>query len=45
MEKRKVMLGESGFEYVEVLQGLTVGEKVIISDMGRYRDKEVLYVR
>ena len=45
VEKRKVMLGESGFEYVEVLQGLTVGEKVIISDMGRYRDKEVLYVR
>ena len=39
------MLGESGFEYVEVLQGLTVGEKVIISDMGKYRDKEVLYVR
>ena len=45
VEKRKVMLGESGFEYVEVLQGLTGGEKVIISDMGRYRDKEVLYVR
>ena len=45
VEKRKVMLGASGFEYVEVLQGLTVGEKVIISDMGRYRDKEVLYVR
>ena len=45
VEKRKVMLGESGFEYVEVLQGLTVGEKVIISDMGKYRDKEVLYVK
>ena len=45
VEKRKGMLGESGFEYVEVLQGLTGGEKVIISDMGRYRDKEVLYVR
>ena len=26
VEKRKVMLGESGFEYVEVLQGLTGGD-------------------
>ncbi|MBC5620441.1 efflux RND transporter periplasmic adaptor subunit [Butyricimonas hominis] len=44
-EKRKVVLGESGFEHVEVVQGLTSGEKVILSDMGRYRDKEVLYIK
>lgn len=44
-EKRKVVLGESGFEHVEVVQGLTTGEKVILSDMGRYRDKEVLHIR
>lgn len=39
------MLGECGFEYVEVLQGLTVGEKVIISDMGKYKDKKILYIK
>lgn len=44
-EKRKVVLGESGFEHVEVVQGLATGEKVILSDMGRYRDKEVLHIR
>lgn len=44
-EKRKVVLGESGFEHVEVVQGLATGEKVILSDMGRYRDKEVLHIK
>jgi hypothetical protein len=27
------------------VQGLAPGEKVILSDMGRYRDKEVLHIR
>ena len=44
-EKRKVVLGESGFEHVEVVQGLATGEKVILSEVGRYRDKEVLHIK
>lgn len=33
--KRKVRLGESNFEYVEVLSGLQEGDKVIVSDMNQ----------
>lgn len=45
IRKRKVGLGEGGFEYVEVLYGLEIGEEVVISEMGRYRDKEVLSIK
>lgn len=44
-EKRKVVLGEGGFECVEVVNGLSAGEKVILSDMGKHRDKEVLHIK
>jgi len=43
--KRKVVLGESGFEYVEVVSGLEEGEEVVVSDMGRYREREVLTIK
>jgi HlyD family secretion protein len=43
-EKRKIKLGECSFEYVEVVSGLEVGEKVIISDMNRYKDKQKLKI-
>ncbi|WP_029906567.1 efflux RND transporter periplasmic adaptor subunit [Prevotella sp. 10(H)] len=44
-ENRKVKLGESSFEYVEVLNGLGVGEKVIISDMSEYKGKKTLKIK
>ena len=31
--KRKVQLGDSNFEYVEVISGLKPGDKVVVSDM------------
>jgi HlyD family secretion protein len=40
--KRKVRLGESGYDYVEVKEGLTEGETVITSDMNRFTDKNKL---
>jgi HlyD family secretion protein len=40
--KRKVTLGESSYDYVEVKDGLLEGETVIISDMNRFSDKEKL---
>lgn len=43
-EKRKVKLGESSFEYVEVVNGLNEGDKVIISDMNQYRNKKELKI-
>lgn len=43
-EKRKVKLGESSFEYVEVVNGLNEGDKVIVSDMNQYRNKKELKI-
>jgi len=37
--KRKVMLGESNFEYVEVVSGLQQGDEVVVSDMTDYVQK------
>jgi len=42
--KRKVMLGESNFEYVEVVSGLKSGDEVIVSDMSDYKDKNKLKI-
>ncbi|MDR0545972.1 MAG: HlyD family efflux transporter periplasmic adaptor subunit [Dysgonamonadaceae bacterium] len=43
--KRKVTLGESSYNYVEVKDGLSEGEIVITSDMSRYAGKKKLKVR
>lgn len=43
--KRKVQLGDSNFEYVEVLSGLKQGEKVVVSDMTSYKNKNKLKVK
>lgn len=37
--KRKVQLGDSNFEYVEVVSGLKPGDKVVVSDMSSYKNK------
>lgn len=44
LEKRKVQLGESNYEYVEVISGLQSGDKVVVSDMSQYRNKNKLKV-
>ncbi|MDR1581877.1 MAG: HlyD family efflux transporter periplasmic adaptor subunit [Prevotellaceae bacterium] len=38
-KKRKIILGESSYNYVEVKEGLSEGEIVITSDMNRYLDR------
>ncbi len=43
--KRKVQLGESNFEYVEVLEGLEIGDRVVISDMTQHREKNKLKIK
>lgn len=35
--KRKVQLGDSNFEYVEVISGLQEGDEVVVSDMNAYK--------
>lgn len=42
LEKRKVQLGDSNFEFVEVVSGLQPGDRVVVSDMGQYKNKNRL---
>lgn len=43
--KRKVQLGDSNFEYVEVISGLKPGDKVVVSDMSSYKSKNKLKLK
>lgn len=43
--KRKVQLGDSNFEYIEVASGLEVGDEVVVSDMNNYKDKNKLKLK
>lgn len=43
--KRKVQLGDSNYEYVEVISGLQPGDEVVVSDMNSYKEKNKLKVK
>ncbi len=43
--KRKVQLGDSNFEYVEVISGLQPGDRVVVSDMSQYKNKTKLKLK
>lgn len=45
LQKRKVQLGDSNFEYVEVISGLKPGEQVVVSDMSTYKNKNKLKLK
>lgn len=45
LERRDVTLGQSNYEYVEVVSGLEKGEKVVTSDMSPYKNKSSLKIR
>lgn len=42
--RRKVQLGDSNFEYVEVVSGLQEGDQAIVSDMSAFKDKTKLKI-
>ena len=43
--KRKVNLGESSYDKVEVISGLEEGEQVIISDMSKFNDRNEITLK
>lgn len=43
-EARLVSLGESNYEYVEVLSGIQPGDRVIISDMSKFKENNTLKI-
>lgn len=45
LERREVVLGESNWDYVEVISGLQVGDKVVVSDMSAYKNKKELKLK
>lgn len=44
-EKRTVLLGESSSLYVEVIDGISPGEAVIVSNMSEFKTKDKLKIR
>lgn len=44
LEKREVRLGDSNYQYVEVISGLNPGDRVVVSDMSQHRNKNRLKV-
>lgn len=44
LEIRKLQLGESNYQYVEVISGLQPGDRVVVSDMSQYRNKSKLKI-
>lgn len=45
VERRKVQLGDSNFEFVEVISGLRPGDQVVVSDMSSYKTKNKLKIK
>ena len=43
--QRKVRLGDSNFEYVEVVEGLEEGDQVVISNMAEFKSKKSIKVK
>ncbi len=45
IEARKVILGDSNFDYVEVITGLKAGEKVVTSHMSEYKNQKKIKLK
>lgn len=43
--KRKVKLGDSNFEYVEVVSGLQPGDQVVVNDMNYFKNKNGIKIK
>lgn len=44
-EKRRISVGESSYEYIEVIKGLNKGEQVILSDMEKYKSRKTINIK
>ena len=45
LERRKIKVGDCNREYVEILDGLHDGDRVVISDMENYKNDKVLKIK
>ena len=45
LERREVTLGDSNWDYVEVVSGLREGDRVVVSDMNAYKNNSELKLK
>jgi len=45
LESRNVTLGDSNFDFVEVVSGIEAGEEVVVSDMSAYKNKSSIKIK
>lgn len=45
LQRRTVRLGDSNYEYVEVVSGIEPGEKVILNDMKRFKESSTVKIK
>ena len=45
VEKRKVKLGDRNYDYIEVIDGLREGDRVVISDMNFFKNKQKIKLK
>ena len=45
LERRYVTLGDSNFDFIEVVKGIEPGEEVVITDLSDYADKKALTLK
>ncbi|MCH5232543.1 MAG: HlyD family efflux transporter periplasmic adaptor subunit [Muribaculaceae bacterium] len=45
LERRYVTLGDSNFDYIEVINGIEPGEEVVITDLSEYADKRTITLK
>lgn len=43
--KRRLRLGDSSFEYVEVIEGIAPGERVILDELEKYKNKSEIKIK
>lgn len=45
LERRSVVLGDSNFDYIEVISGIEPGEEVVVSDMSDYKSRKSITLK
>lgn len=45
LRRRTVELGEAGYDYISVTSGLQPGERVVLSDMSRFGNENIIRIR
>ena len=45
LERRRVQLGDSNYDFVEVKEGINPGDSIVTSDMTEYANKKNLKIK